>query len=168
MSISTEIGASIGEASNTRGSQAIEVKKPKECCLALEMLSFGEHYRAVSEATGLAVSTLSDLKLRHQGAIELRRLRAADESESIADTYREVLRRKADRLLEDDEALDKLNPKDAALTYGILTDKTGQARGEATSVVEHRKGVSLDDYKAAIAEARENMKLKRAEEAISV
>jgi hypothetical protein len=44
--------------------------------------------------------------------------------------------------------LKKINPKDLALTAAIGTDKPMQLRGEATSVVEHRKGASLEDVLA--------------------
>jgi len=83
---------------------------------------------------------------------------AAQESEELASSYREVLRRKAEGLLDDVEALKKLNPKDAALTLGILTDKGMTLRGDATAVVEHRRGVSLKDAQEMIEAARKKVK----------
>ena len=88
---------------------------------------------------------VDETTIAHGGAVEARREAQAEELEDLADVYREALRRKADDLLRDDEKLSKVNPKDLALTTAILTDKPMQLRGEATSVVEHRSGVSLED-----------------------
>ena len=124
---------------------ALEVQKPEECVRAMEMLALGAPYREICAETGLRPSNISKLKVRHGGAVEARREAQAEELEDLADVYREALARKADDLLSDDEKLAKVNPKDLALTTAILTDKPMQLRGEATSVVEHRSGVSLED-----------------------
>jgi len=124
---------------------AVEVQHPKECVMALEMLALGAKYRDICKQTGLSPSNISKLKVRHGGAVEVRREAQAIELEDLADVYREALRRKADDLLSDDEKLARVNPKDLALTTAILTDKPMQLRGEATSVVEHRSAVSLED-----------------------
>jgi len=146
------ISKSVRVVGKERSGNSLEVQKPKECAMALEMLAFGERYSAIANSTGLSPSNISKLKVRHQGALDERRMSAAQELDEVGDTYREIMRCKADQLLTDSDALKKLNPKDVALTVAILTDKPMQLRGEATSVVEHKKGVSLDDVLAMKAE----------------
>jgi hypothetical protein len=145
MAISTEIGASVAVAGVGAHGHTLEVRKPRECMEALEMLAAGCTRGEVVRATGLTYSAVAALRMRHDDAIDVRRLRAAEEAEELADTFREVLRQKGEALLSDPEAMRKLNPKDAALTLGILTDKGLVLRGDATSIVEHKKGVSLED-----------------------
>lgn len=154
----TSIAHSIAEAAAHAPANRLEVVKPVECALAMDMLASGESYAEIARETGLTHYAIAALRGRHEEAIAVRRARAADEAEHLADVYRQVLREKAEGLLSDKEALKKLNPKDAALTLGILTDKAMTLRGEATSVVEHRKGVSLEDAAAMIEAARKKVR----------
>ena len=142
---SSLISRSVAEYAAGCKGHALEVQNPEGCVRAMEMLALGAPYREICAETGLRPSNISKLKVRHSGAVEARREAQASELEDLADVYREALRRKADDLLGDDEKLAKVNPKDLALTTAILTDKPMQLRGEATSVVEHRSGVSLED-----------------------
>jgi len=125
--------------------------------LALEMLANGETYAAIEGATGINRKTLVSLKYRHSDAIEVRRERAADDAEHMAERYRAILEEKASMLEGDREMLGKVNPKDLALTYGILRDKASTLRGDATSVIEHKRGVSLEDAKKALEEAQKRI-----------
>ena len=135
----------------------LEVRKPRECMEAIEMMAGGASRAEIVARTGISYQMLSVLAERHDGAIANRRERAAAEAGQLADTYREVLRQKAEMLLGDAEAMKKLNPKDAALTLGILTDKEMMLRGDAVAVVEHRRGVSLEDAAAMIEKARKKV-----------
>jgi len=151
------IASSVAAESVVGPGHKIEVRKPLECMEALEMMAAGAPRAEIVARTGISYQMLSVLAERHDGAIANRRERAAAEAGQLADTYREVLRQKAEQLLGDREAMKRLNPKDAALTLGILTDKEAQLRGEATAVVEHRKGFSLEDAAAMIEAARKKV-----------
>lgn len=155
--VGKDITTSIAKVAGNAHGLAMEVKKPKECALALEMLANGETYYAIRKATGFGTDAIGRLKLRHQGAIDSRREAAAMEAEELADLYREVLRRKVEDLLEDPERLAKANPKDLALTFGITSDKAASLRGDANVVVEHRKGWSLEDARAMIEASRKKI-----------
>ena len=157
MSKQNPIGESVVAVAGGAPSYALEVIKPKECMLALEMLSHGESYSKIGEKTGLSPSNISRLKVRHQGAIEKRRAAAADEFDDIADLYKEALRQKGNQLLTDAESLAKASAKDLSLAAAIGTDKGQQLRGEATTIVEHRK-VSLEDAIAAKEAAIERLR----------
>jgi hypothetical protein len=69
-------------------------------------------------------------------------------------------------LANDPEQLKYVPPDKLALTIGIMTDKASQLMGMATTVVEHRKGPSIDDAAKAIEEARMRMANKVRESAI--
>lgn len=132
----------------------IEVREPKKAKLALEMMADWKSYRAIAKETGLSNATLVRLKQRHLGDIEARREAAAQENEELADMYREILREKAEELLSSRKAMSKERVKDLALTAAIMTDKALNLRGEASSIVEHKSGVSLEDAQRALEEAR--------------
>ena len=142
----------------------LEVRKPRESALALEMLANGERYADVVAATGLSYANVAALRTRHGEAIAIRREKAADDAEHMADLYREALERRAEQVLGSEEALARVNPKDLALAYGIMRDKASGLRGDATAVVEHRREISLEQAKEMIEAARKRVR----EEAVNV
>ena len=66
----------------------------------------------------------------------------------------DALERKLDRVLDNEESLDKINAKDLALTYGIVTDKQRVIHGEAGVTVTHEHKVTLEDAQKAIEDAK--------------
>ena len=59
-----------------------------------------------------------------------------------------------ERFQDDPELLDKISPDRLALMAGIAQDKAMTLEGEATSVVEHRDGKSMEDALEAIKKAK--------------
>ena len=163
----TAIGHSLARVMVAGNSNLTEVREPEKCALALEMLANGETYVAVEAATGIRRQTLVSLRYRHSDAIGVRRERAADDAEHMAERYRAILEQKAEQLEGDGEALARVNPKDLALTYGILRDKASTLRGDASSVVEHKKGLSLEDARKMIEEAQKRVRNEAIEVEVS-
>ena len=64
------------------------------------------------------------------------------------------------------DELAKISPDKLAVTVGILTDKAAQLTGMASSIVEHRKGASLDDAAKMIFDAKARIASKIKEDAI--
>ncbi len=152
---SKAIVESVGEAQASLNYRYIEKRKPKEAALALDMLAAGETYSKVMETTGIGFVALSALRARHERALEVRRKELALDGFEMAERMRALVAKKAEMLMEDDEALMKTPLKDLTLSYGISVDKGLQALGEQKVVVEHRTGKpTLADAMKAIEEAR--------------
>jgi hypothetical protein len=152
---SKAIVESVGEAQASLNHRYIEKRKPKEAALALDMLAAGETYSKVMEVTGIGFVALSALRARHERALEVRRKELALDGFEMAERMRALVAKKAEMLMEDDEALMKTPLKDLTLSYGISVDKGLQALGEQKVVVEHRTGKpTLADAMKAIEEAR--------------
>lgn len=83
-----------------------------------------------------------------------------------AQEYTDLLFERATQLYDDPDSLAKISPEKLAITVGILTDKAAQLTGMATTVVEHRKGASLDDAAKMISEVRTRIANKIREGAI--
>jgi hypothetical protein len=98
------------------------------------------------------------MRYDHRDAIDVRRLRAADDAEHVAERYRMLLEVKADQLEGDAESLSKTSAKDLALAYAIARDKSSNLRGDATVIVEGRKGMSLDEAAAMIEAAQKRVR----------
>ncbi len=137
-------------------SNMIEMRKPKEAALALEMLAGGATYAEVKEKTGLTTDSLVRLRSRHQASLEVRRKQLATDALQLAEALRMLQLEKARQLLEDPEQLKKVNIRDLTLPYGIAQDKFFGAMGEAQTVVEHRTGASIAEAAKAIEEAKAN------------
>ena len=148
---------------------ATEVKAPEQSVLALEMLAHGEKYADIARATGLRPTAVVALRRRHEGALVKSRERAAEEMEDLAELYREVGRERAEALLNDPEAMAKVNLKDPAIGAAVWGDKALLLRGEATARIDHRRGASLADVKEALEAASKAVALKKVKgEAIDV
>jgi uncharacterized protein YerC len=133
----------------------VEKRKPVESVLALEMLAEGRSYTEITEKTGLGVTALSALKARHPMALEQRRSQLATDAWEMAEKLRHLVGKKVEMLIDDEDAMKKVNIRDLVLPYGIAMDKGLQVLGEQKIVIEHRKGrPSLEDAQKAIAEAR--------------
>ena len=78
-----------------------------------------------------------------------------------------LAREARDRVMDDEESLDKVSVKDLALSYGIATDKQRSIHGEGT-VVSHEVKVTLEDARAAIDEAKASVAKAAKEKVIDV
>ena len=79
----------------------------------------------------------------------------------------DALEKKLDRVMDDEESLDKVSVKDLALSYGITTDKQRSIHGEGT-VVSHEVKGTLEDARAAIDEAKASVAKAAKEKVIDV
>jgi len=78
----------------------------------------------------------------------------------VAMEYKNLLFMKADQLMDDPEQLKMVSPDKLAVTMAIATDKAAMLTGMAGVIVEHRKGVSVEDAATAIAAARARIAAK--------
>jgi len=139
--------------------RAAERTHPRESVVALEMLAEGKGFEEVREQTGLTFGQISALKARHKQPLEERRLSLSEDGFEMAESLRLLAKKKIEHLSNDDEALAKTSLKDLVIPWAVAQDKGFAALGEATKVVvEHRKGPSIEDAMAAIAEARAKRK----------
>jgi hypothetical protein len=143
-------------ASEIRGT-ALEVRDPAKAMVVLERLARGDSLSRIRREEGVSGATIARMRLAHREALNERKMQAARDAEYMAERYRLLADERVEQLENDPEQLKKVNPKDLALGYGILTDKSAQLRGDATAVVEHKKGYSLEDAMAMIEQARKKV-----------
>jgi len=132
----------------------VELKKPLEAARALWMLAQGITRAVIQEATGLSWSAIRDLGFRHSDTLESKRKEFSREYAKVAMDYKNLLFMKAEQLERDPEQLKQVSPDKLAVTMAIATDKAMALSGMAGVVIEHRKGVSIEDAATAIAAAR--------------
>jgi hypothetical protein len=108
------------------------------------------------------------LEWRHNDTLESKRKEFSKRYAIAAAEYTDLLFEKAEQLSNDPEQLKMISPDRLALTIGIMTDKAGQLSGMASTIVEHRKGASIDDAAKMIAEAKSRIANKIKEQAIEV
>ena len=117
----------------------------------LKLLSEQGSYADIQKATGASYQTIAKIERTHAGTTEMWRKRAAAKSQIVADMVLE-------RLLEKVDAGEKMSLKEGGILYGILADKGLTLAGEASAVVEHRSGVSVEDARKAIEAAQKRVK----------
>ena len=146
--------------------QRVEFWNPEAAAKALWLLAQGKSIKSTSEVTGLARDTVRSLMWRHSDTLETKRKEFSQKYAMAAETYTDLLFAKADQLADDPDQLKNISPDRLAITVGILTDKAAQLTGMATTVVEHRKGPSLDDAAKMIADAKARIANKVKESAV--
>lgn len=132
----------------------IEHYAPHKAALALFLLSQGARITEISKKTGIGRDVIRGLEWRHNDTLETKRKEFSMRYAIAAQEYTDLLFERATQLFDDPDSLAKISPEKLAITVGILTDKAAQLTGMATTVVEHRKGASLDDAANLINEAR--------------
>jgi hypothetical protein len=146
----------------------IEHYAPHKAALALFLLSQGARITEISKKTGVGRETIRQLEWRHNDTLETKRKEFSMRYAIAAQEYTDLLFERATQLFDDPDSLAKISPEKLAITVGILTDKAAQLTGMATTVVEHRKGASIDDAAKMISEAKARIANKIKEKVIDV
>jgi hypothetical protein len=144
----------------------VEHYAPHKAALALFLLSQGARITEISKKTGMGRDVIRGLEWRHNDTLETKRKEFSMRYAIAAQEYTDLLFERATQLFDDPDSLAKISPEKLAITVGILTDKAAQLTGMATTVVEHRKGASIDDAAKMISEARTRIANKIRESAI--
>ena len=132
----------------------LEINQPHIAIKALMMLEERIAARDIMKELGCNWQIVNALRVRHSDTIQERRKEFSRNFASVAYQGMEAMAKKFDRMMEDDDLLDKASLKDIAIATGIATDKGMALDGMATVTIEHRRGPSIDDAAKMIAEAR--------------
>jgi len=161
-----EFMGEIRERAKHLSSLCIENRKPHVAAKALWLLAQGAPVAEASRITGLSHESVRKLQWRHNDTLETKRKEFSVRYAMVASEYTDLLFQKAEMLANDPEQLKYVPPDKLALTIGIMTDKASQLMGMATTVVEHRKGTSIEDAAKLIEEAKARVANKMREVAI--
>jgi len=132
----------------------VEFWNPQGAAKALWGLAQGKSYSAIAKETGIDRKTIRSLEWRHEDTLESKRKDFSRKYAIAAEEYTDLLFQKAEQLADDPDQLKNISPDRLALTVGIMTDKATQLAGMAGVVIEHRKGASIEDAAAMIAQAK--------------
>lgn len=138
----------------------VEVHHPHVAAKALWMLAQGARIRDIAAITSLGHAAIRALEWRHNDTLETKRKEFSQKYAIAAAEYTDLLFERAEQLSNNPDQLAQISPDRLAMTIGIMNDKAQQLAGMATSVVEHRKGATIDDAAKMIAEARSRMAMK--------
>jgi DNA-binding phage protein len=147
---------------------SIEHYAPHKAAFALHILAQGARISDIAKKTGISRASIRTLEWRHNDTLETKRKEFSMRYAIAAQEYTDLLFERAEQLFDDPDALAKISPEKLAITVGVLTDKAAQLTGMATTVVEHRKGASIDDAARMISEAKARIASKIKESAIDV
>lgn len=135
----------------------VEFWNPQGAAKALWMLAQGKSYSSIAKTTGIDRKTVRELEWRHEDTLESKRKDFSRKYAIAAEEYTDLLFAKAEQLADNPEQLKNISPDKLALTIGIMTDKATQLAGMAGVVIEHRRGHSIEDALAMIAQAKLNL-----------
>jgi hypothetical protein len=141
-------------AENQSGIHCIERSDPAKAAAILWRVAQGVSLKKISDDLDVNRTVIRRLCWRHSDTLEVKKKEFSREFAMAAEAYKDLLLEKADRLFDNPEKLDDISPDKLALAMAIATDKSMALAGMASTVVEFRKGASLDDAATMIAEAR--------------
>ena len=144
----------------------VEHYAPNKAAMALWLAAQGARITDIQKKTGLGRETIRGLQWRHNDTLETKRKEFSMRYAIAAQDYTDLLFERSQQLFDNPDELAKISPDNIAVTVGILTDKAAQLTGMATTVVEHRKGASLDDAAKMILDAKARIASKIKESAI--
>lgn len=132
----------------------IEHTNPDVAAKCLWMLAQGKSPTEVRRVTGVGHEAVRRLSWDHKATLDDYRPLFAQRYAMAAAEMTDLIFKKAEQLHDDEEAL-KATPIDRlAVAAGIVQDHSNKLAGMATTVVEHRKGVSMEDAMEEIKRAR--------------
>lgn len=147
----------LARRSGKGGKPCLELCEPEKAAKALWMRAQGASYRQIALTLGVEWKTVMALAWRNEETIESKRKEFSKRYAQVAEQFTDILFEKAERLMDNPEKIDEIDPSKLALTVGIMTDKAAQLSGMATVTIEHRKGVTVEDAAKAIEEARKRI-----------
>jgi hypothetical protein len=150
------------------GKPPVELSKPQQAATAIWLRSQGVTFKEIERRTGLKFDTVRALCWRQQDTLETKRKEFSRRYAQVAETFTDLMFEKAQRMLDNPEQLDALSPDRLAMTVGIMTDKAAQLSGMAGTIIEHRKGASIEDAEAFIKQARARVAARTVVEAVVV
>tara|TARA_Y100001938_G_scaffold151094_1_gene245919 strand:+ start:83 stop:640 length:558 start_codon:yes stop_codon:yes gene_type:complete len=158
----------IAEEKRKRGSTSVlEIRSPERACAILGMVCRAVPERTICKEMRTGFDVIRALKRRHAEIVEATRSHRSLKATKLQLKAADALEKKLDRVMDDEESLDKVSVKDLALSYGITTDKQRSIHGEGT-VVSHEVKVTLEDARAAIDEAKASVAKAAGEKVIDV
>jgi len=156
----------VKERAKLNPSNCVEHYAPNKAAMALWLAAQGARITDIQKKTGLGRETIRGLQWRHNDTLETKRKEFSMRYAIAAQDYTDLLFERSQQLFDNPEELAKISPDKLAVTVGILTDKAAQLTGMASSIVEHRKGASLDDAAKMIFDAKARIASKIKEDAI--
>lgn len=159
----------VGSAGNTGGMNArLEIRNPGVVAEVLQLRTEGMLVKDVEKRTGVCANTQRRILRQHPEVVEKLQKLAATEHMILAERYLEMQHKKLDQIDEDEEELKKVSLRDLAIGGAINVDKSLGLSGKAAMIIEHRKGLTIEDAQAAIAAAREEAQRRLRESSMTV
>jgi len=144
----------------------LERAQPDVAAKVLWMLAQGASNRKIRQLTGVSCEVIRRLQWDHNDTLESKRRDFSARYAMAAEEYTDLMFRLAELLADDEELLKKISPEKLATTVGIMNDKAMTLNGMATSIVEHKKGASIEDAAKVIEEVRKRIANNAREKAI--
>jgi predicted transcriptional regulator len=117
--------------------QSLFEKDPKKYALAVQLLGEGKPMTRIAKSLKISPETVSAIAKREKGSIDsVRELTAGLTSYAAQACVMKII-----QALDEDKVPVGVLP----IAFGILADKERQYQGEATTIIEHRKVVTIDE-----------------------
>lgn len=136
--------------------QRLENRDPERAGTIIALLCRGVPHRTIIEQTGVNSKSLQRLQHDHAEVIASTKHSRAVQATRLSLKAADALEKKLEDVLHDDEVRAKTTVKDLAMGFGITFDKK-QALDGVSTVITHEHKVTLEDARAAIEAAKQEV-----------
>ncbi len=148
------------ESTYSARQNTMERVRPHMVVRILMMIESGSGRREISKECQVNSRAIARIRERYHETIQESRKEFSRKFANATTLAVEAFTERMHNILDDEDELKKVNPKDLAIAVGVFTDKGLLMDGEATSIHEVRKGNSMEDAAAMIEEAKNRIARK--------
>jgi hypothetical protein len=134
---------------------ATENTNPAKAAEIIGLRCAGESLRSIEATTGVGLTAIQAIIRRHPEVIA--ELQQSTSSMAVTNAHLtfEVYAKKMRTLRDNEDALDKVNPKDIAIAGGIMVEKAQLLQGKATSINETRHEPSMKEVQEGLRQLKQ-------------
>jgi hypothetical protein len=141
---------------------ALENTKPEKAACILWHRANGDSYRSIRNKYKVGLATIKRMEIEYKDPLGSVRKEATVDWLVIASANKEALMKKMEQYEDDPELLKDVSPDRFSLTAAMAQDKAMALEGQASTIVEHRSGRSIEDAQEMIKQAKARVAEKKA------
>ena len=141
---------------------ALENTNPERAAVILWHRANGDSYKKIRNKYGVGLATIKRMEIEYKDPLASVRKEATVEWLAIASASKDALMKKMEQYEDDPESLKDVSPDRLSLTAAMAQDKAMALEGQASTIIEHRPGKSIEDAQEMIKMAKARVAEKKA------
>ena len=140
---------------------ALENTHPEKAACILWHRAQGDSYKKIRNKYNVGLATIKRMEIEYKDPLASVRKEMTVKWLAIADMAQDALGKKMEQYDENPELLQDISPDRLSLTAAMAQDKAMTLEGQASTIVEHKSGKSIEDAQELIKQAKARVAEKK-------